>query len=99
MPGTTCPVSKFSVVKPTYSDSVDVHQPPVTGASVMPSTTAGEVLQYPDSDEPTFPAHTVEEEGEVSDQETGCLTQESDQQISEEHSYRETVRVVRSFME
>ena len=67
----------------------------------MASTSAaGEVGQYPDSefDEPTSPDNPVEVEGEASDQEAGALTQESDQQISEKQSYRETVWGVRCCM-
>ena len=68
---------------------------PVTSPSVMASTsTASEVEQHPDSyfDEPTSPANTVEEEGEVSDQETDAPTQDSDQQLSGEKSYSQTLR-------
>ena len=67
----------------------------------MASTSiAGEVVQYPESDfdEPTLLVYPVEEKSEISDQETGASPQESDQQISEEQSYRETVRGIRSFM-
>ena len=39
MQETTIPVSQSSVVKPT-SESDDVYQPPVTGATVIPSTSA-----------------------------------------------------------
>ena len=76
-------------------------KPPVTGPSDMASTsTASEVGHYPSSDfdKSTSPANLVKEEGEVSDQESGALTQESDHQISEEQSYRESVREVRSFI-
>ena len=39
---------------------------------------------YPDFDEQTCPGLPVEEEGEVSEENTSAPTQESDQQISEE---------------
>ena len=42
------------------------------------SSTPIEVEQYRDSDEPTSPINPVEEEGEVSDEEAGAPTQESD---------------------
>ena len=40
----------------------------------------------------------MEEEGEVSDQDTAMPEQELDQQLSDEQNYRETIRGVRSFM-
>ena len=44
------------------------------------------------------PAQPIEEEGEVSDQDTAMPEQELDQQLSDEENYRDTIRGVRSFM-
>ena len=59
-------------------------------------STAGVASQYPYSDHEqqidlTYPVYP-EEEGEVSDRETGFSEQDSDQHISEEQTYREIVR-------
>ena len=40
----------------------------------------------------------MEEEAEISDQNTAMSEQELDQQLSDEQNYRETIRRVRSFM-
>ena len=81
------------------------------GASEMPvAQTTGPVSKFTASQAPASTSHkpitsvAVDvhhhslTDSEVSEQETGILEQDSDQQISEEQYYRETVRGVRSFM-
>ena len=77
----------------------------LTGKSVRPiSSLVGAALsQDPDSDlewhsYPSSPAQFMEEEGEVSDQDTAMPEQELDQQLSDEQNYWETIRGVRSFI-
>ena len=43
------------------------------------------------------PLHNLEEEGELSDQEVNLVTDDTEQMLSEEQSYRETVIGIRSF--
>ena len=47
---------------------------------------------------PTSPAHPMEEEGEVSDQDIVVPEREMDQLVSEEQTHRETIRAVSSFV-
>ena len=51
-----------------------------------------------DSDSIHQPARQVVEDGEFSDPDNDLPTAETDQALSEEQSYRETVRGIRSFM-
>ena len=85
------PVSQPFVGK-FLSESVDVQQTSISGAASRPSTSASEVILHLDPDfdfdDPASPGLSVEEEGEISDQETSSLTQESDQHISEKQTYR-----------
>ena len=97
----TGPVSQFTAsqilagTSQKSTTSVDVHQHSVTDSSDMPvlqpANTGSACSDHEQQTNLTFPVYP-EEEGEVSDQEAGMPEQDSDQHISEEHTYRETVR-------
>ena len=91
------------VLKPARPASQLHATQPVTDTNdiPLPTSTAGATSQYQDSEleaDPTSLVHPLEEEGEVSEQETGILEHDHDRQISEEQNYREMVGEVRSYM-
>ena len=83
----------------------NVHNQNLTGKKVLPtSSLSGAALSqnsYSDLEQHSYlssPAHPMEEEGRVSDQDTTMPEQELDQQLSEEQNYWETIRGFISFM-
>ena len=103
-----------SVPRSDRPQNTDIHQPtnrtpsqhsptrshPVPGPSGLQSGQNTDIEMDTDSDsDPVHPpTGQIVEEGDFSDPDNDLPTAESDQALSEEQSYRETVRGIRSFM-